>query len=74
MVLGLTNSRSRIVHRPLPEDDPKQRQPDISLAGELLDWRPHTSLKDGLVSTISYFDKLLGDEKVRTSLMAGGIA
>jgi UDP-glucuronate decarboxylase len=73
MVLELTNSRSRIVHRPLPEDDPRQRQPDISLAGELLDWRPRTSLKEGLIPTISYFDKLLGDEKVRASLMAGGI-
>ena len=70
MVLELTNSRSRIEHRPLPEDDPKQRQPDISLAGELLDWAPRTSLRDGLVPTIGYFDKLLGDQKVRASLMA----
>jgi len=71
MVLELTNSRSRIVHRPLPEDDPKQRQPDISLASELLDWAPRTSLRDGLVPTISYFDRLLGDQKVRASLLAG---
>ena len=71
MVLELANSRSRIVHRPLPEDDPKQRQPDISLAGELLDWAPRTALKDGLVPTIGYFDKLLGDQKVRASLLAG---
>jgi UDP-glucuronate decarboxylase len=59
------------VHRPLPEDDPKQRQPDISLAGELLDWAPRTALKDGLVPTIGYFDRLLGDQKVRASLLAG---
>jgi len=42
-----------------------------ALAGELLDWVPRTSLKDGLVPTIGYFDKLLGDPKVRASLMAG---
>jgi UDP-glucuronate decarboxylase len=71
VVLELTNSRSRIVHRPLPEDDPKQRQPDISLARESLDWAPRTALRDGLVPTISYFDRLLGDQKVRASLLAG---
>jgi UDP-glucuronate decarboxylase len=69
MVIALTNSRSRIAHRPLPEDDPKQRQPDISRAGELLGWAPHTSLKDGLAATIDYFDKLLSDPKVRQSLL-----
>jgi UDP-glucuronate decarboxylase len=61
MVIDLVGSSSRIVHRPLPENDPKQRQPDISRAQELLDWRPYTALKDGLVSTIEYFERLLRD-------------
>jgi nucleoside-diphosphate-sugar epimerase len=48
MTLDLTNSSSRIVHRPLPENDPKQRQPDISRANDLLGWKPHVQLKEGL--------------------------
>ena len=71
MVIELTNSRSRIVHRALPEDDPKQRQPDVARAKEALDWTPRTPLRDGLVPTISYFDRLLADQQVRASLMAG---
>src|SRR5436305_1613880 len=59
MVIDLTGSHSRIVHRPLPENDPKQRRPDISRAQGLLDWKPHTALKDGLASTIAYFERLL---------------
>jgi UDP-glucuronate decarboxylase len=59
MVIDLVGSSSQIVHRPLPENDPKQRQPNISRAQELLDWRPYTALKDGLVSTIEYFEQLL---------------
>ena len=58
-VVALTNSRSRLVHRPLPEDDPLQRCPDIALAKRLLDWRPATSLDDGLARTVAYFDRLL---------------
>ena len=50
MVIGLTGSHSRIVHRPLPQDDPKQRRPDISRAQELLDWQPRTDLKEGLIA------------------------
>jgi|RhiMetdeSRZDD1v2_1073273.scaffolds.fasta_scaffold737384_1 UDP-glucuronate decarboxylase len=69
MVIGLTGSRSRIVHRPLPQDDPKQRRPDISRAQELLNWTPSTALKEGLASTISYFDRLLSDEKVCAQLV-----
>jgi UDP-glucuronate decarboxylase len=61
MVIDLTGSRSRIVHRPRPKDDPKQRQPDISCAYDLLEWRPHTALKDGLAKTIAYFDRLLSE-------------
>jgi UDP-glucuronate decarboxylase len=58
-ILRLTGSTSRIVHRPLPQDDPKQRKPDIALARSKLDWRPRVSLDDGLKETIAYFKKLL---------------
>jgi len=68
MVIDLTGSRSRIVHRPRPDDDPKQRRPDISRAQELLDWKPRTMLKEGLMSTIAYFDQLLSDQKLRAQL------
>ena len=71
MVLDLTGSQARIVHRPLPEDDPKQRCPDISRAEDLLCWKPHTMLKEGLVSTIAYFDRLLSDQMVRRQLVGG---
>ena len=58
-VLDLTGSKSRIAHRPLPQDDPKQRQPDISKAQSLLGWQPATPLKEGLKKTIAYFEALL---------------
>jgi UDP-glucuronate decarboxylase len=67
-VIKLTGSRSRIVHRPLPQDDPRQRRPDISQARERLSWVPRTSLNDGLIKTISYFEELLKDDSVRTLL------
>ena len=57
-VLGLVGGRSRIVHRPLPADDPRQRQPDISLARSRLDWEPKVALEDGLKETIAYFRRL----------------
>ncbi|OLB75259.1 MAG: NAD-dependent dehydratase [Alphaproteobacteria bacterium 13_2_20CM_2_64_7] len=69
MVINLTGSRSRIVHRPRPEDDPEQRRPDVSRAQELLDWKPRTMLKEGLVSTIAYFDEFLSDQKLRDQLV-----
>jgi len=69
IVVDLTGSRSRIVHRPRPEDDPKQRRPDISRAQELLDWKPRTMLKEGLARTIVYFDELLSDQKLRAQLI-----
>jgi UDP-glucuronate decarboxylase len=69
MVIDLTGSRSRIVHGPRPEDDPKQRRPDISRAQDLLAWKPRTMLEDGLKSTIAYFDRLLSDQKLRTQLV-----
>jgi len=58
-ILELTGSRSKLVFRPLPADDPMQRQPDITLARERLRWEPRTRLEDGLKSTIAYFDQLL---------------
>ena len=58
-VIELTGSRSELTFLPLPSDDPKQRQPDITLARETLGWEPTTDLRDGLVSTIDYFDNLL---------------
>ena len=62
LVIDLTGSRSRIVHRPLPVDDPIQRCPDISQTTALLDWRPHTSLQIGLQRTIAYFESLLSEK------------
>jgi UDP-glucuronate decarboxylase len=59
IVRELTGSRSRIVHRPLPQDDPLQRQPDISKAQEILGWKPATPLKEGLAKTAAYFEALL---------------
>ena len=65
MVIDLTASRSRIVHRPLPQDDPRQRRPDISKANDALGWAPHTGLREGLTRTIAYFEELLRDDAVR---------
>jgi UDP-glucuronate decarboxylase len=60
-VIALTGSRSKIESRPLPADDPRQRQPDISLAGSALKWAPRTQLEDGLKKTIAYFDATLAE-------------
>jgi UDP-glucuronate decarboxylase len=59
LVLELTGSKSELIFMPLPGDDPKQRKPDISLAREKLNWMPQVELKDGLIKTIDYFDKIL---------------
>jgi UDP-glucuronate decarboxylase len=59
LVIELTGSRSKTLHAPLPADDPRQRQPDISLARETLDWAPRVELREGLAKTIAYFDDLL---------------
>ena len=61
-VIALTGSSSKIVNRPLPEDDPKQRQPDIGLAQELLKWTPRVQLQEGLRKTIEYFEELLSSD------------
>ena len=59
-IIELTNSNSKLVHLPLPKDDPKQRKPDISLAKEKLnDWEPKTNLSEGLINTIAYFDSII---------------
>jgi dTDP-glucose 4,6-dehydratase len=58
-ILRLTESRSRIVHRPLPQDDPKIRQPDIRLARKILRWEPRVNLTEGLKKTIAYFKTAL---------------
>jgi UDP-glucuronate decarboxylase len=59
LVLKLTSSKSKLIYKDLPEDDPKQRQPNISLAKAKLDWEPKVKLEDGLKETIVYFRKLL---------------
>lgn len=59
-VLELTESKSKIIFLPLPQDDPKQRQPDISLAKQKLNWTPKVELKDGLAKSVEYFKNVLG--------------
>ncbi len=58
-VISMTGNRSKIVHRPLPQDDPMQRNPDISLARKILGWQPHVNLEKGLERTIEYFRKVI---------------
>ncbi|MGK2905988.1 MAG: UDP-glucuronic acid decarboxylase family protein [Desulfuromonadales bacterium] len=59
IVIELVGAESQLIFKPLPSDDPRQRQPDISFAKETLDWSPHIELRQGLVKTIGYFDKYL---------------
>jgi UDP-glucuronate decarboxylase len=66
LVIGLTNTKSKIVYRDLPVDDPTQRSPDITLAKEKLGWEPKVDLKTGLGKTIEYFDELLRNGQVTT--------
>ena len=61
-VVAMTGTKSPIVMTSLPADDPKQRQPDIAQARELLDWQPAIPLRKGLETTIAYFDRLLSDQ------------
>ena len=68
LVIDMTGSRSRIVHHPLPQDDPRQRKPDISRANGLLGWAPSTSLKEGLTRTIDYFERAVGQGDVKELL------
>ena len=62
-VKALTGSRSGLIDKPLPTDDPKQREPDITLAREKLGWEPIVKLEEGLKPTIAYFEQLLSGEK-----------
>ena len=72
-VIDLTGSRSKIVHRPLPQDDPKQRRPDISKANDLLGWTPRVELKYGLTKTIAFFDELLKDQNIQSSVVGASV-
>ncbi len=58
-MIALTGSASRIVHGPLPQDDPRKRDPDIALAREQLGWEPRTPLAQGLEKTVAYFRRRL---------------
>ena len=71
-MLDITGAKSKLVFRPLPSDDPKQRQPDISLAEATLDWRPKIALREGLVQTIAYFDRLIADKADSFGIGGGG--
>ncbi len=62
-VISLTGSKSKLIHKPLPSDDPRQRQPDISLAGEAINWKPTIELREGLKRTIAYFREQLEMEE-----------
>lgn len=64
IVINLTKSKSKIIYKPLPEDDPLMRQPNIELAKRELNWQPKTKLKEGLEKTIQYFAKLLKGSKL----------
>ena len=63
LIIELTNSNSKIIHMPLPKDDPTQRKPDISLAKKELNWEPTVDIKDGLLKTIEYFEKKIRENK-----------
>ena len=63
-VIDLTGSTSKIIHLPLPQDDPTRRKPDITLARETLNWQPSVRLSDGLARTIDYFERLLRSKNV----------
>jgi UDP-glucuronate decarboxylase len=69
-VINATGSRSRIIHRAMPQDDPRQRCPDISKAQDTLGWSPRTPLREGLTRTIAYFERLLQDKSVHARLAA----
>ena len=62
IIIDMVGTRSKLVYKPLPSDDPKQRQPDISYARQIIDWEPKVKLKEGLKETIAYFDESLKGE------------
>jgi UDP-glucuronate decarboxylase len=63
LVIELTASKSKLIFEALPSDDPRQRQPDISKAKAVLGWEPKTQLREGLISTIAYFERMLSEGK-----------
>jgi len=63
-VISMTGSKSELIFHDLPADDPKQRQPDITMARRHLGWEPKVQLRDGLARTIVYFDRMLREESV----------
>ncbi|MEI9804210.1 MAG: UDP-glucuronic acid decarboxylase family protein [Pseudolabrys sp.] len=68
MIIDMVGAKSKIVRRPLPENDPRQRQPNIALAKKHLDWEPRTQLTEGLARTIAYFEKLLAEHDTKEIL------
>jgi len=68
-ILELTGSKSEIVFKPLPADDPRQRRPDISMAKRILDWEPKVNLEEGLKKTIGAFDKLM--QSMESAVLSG---
>ena len=69
LIISLTGSRSRLEYRSLPQDDPRQRRPDISRARQLLHWAPKVSVEEGLSRTIAYFDNLLANPREADKLV-----
>ncbi len=67
-IIDLTGSKSKIERRPLPQDDPKQRRPNIEKAQQHLGWSPKVPLREGLAKTIEYFDKLIASKKARLTV------
>jgi len=66
-VIRLTGSNSKIIHKPLPQDDPTQRQPDIAIAKRLLNWEPKINLEEGLNRTIDYFKSIIDEPAVKSA-------
>jgi UDP-glucuronate decarboxylase len=69
-VIAITGSKSRIVQKPLPSDDPRQRQPNIGLAQERLGWSPTVPLEQGLIKTIAYFEDQLHHDDIPAAASA----
>jgi UDP-glucuronate decarboxylase len=72
LVIDITGSKSKIINRPLPIDDPMQRCPDIAKARSLLGWEPKVALRDGLKRTIDYFERLLSGATAKATVAGGG--
>jgi UDP-glucuronate decarboxylase len=62
-IISLTNSKSKIVLKALPQDDPKQRKPDVAMASNLIGWNPKIDIESGLVKTLSYFNSLFKESQ-----------